>query len=102
MGGDHEGRRVLRRGFPGRRQRVAGRAAPIEPLRRGSTTPGAVEDLARDPGALPASAMTRDQLEHLIRAAAVIADDDTIVVVGSQAILGQFPNAPEPMRVSME
>ncbi len=46
--------------------------------------------------------MTRDQLEHLIRAAAVIADDDTIVVVGSQAVLGQFPDAPEPMRVSME
>ena len=46
--------------------------------------------------------MTRDQLEHLIRAAAIIADDDTIVVIGSQAVLGQFPDAPEPMRVSME
>lgn len=46
--------------------------------------------------------MTREQLEHLIRAAAVIADDDTIVVIGSQAILGQFPDAPAPMRVSME
>jgi hypothetical protein len=46
--------------------------------------------------------MTRDQLEHLIRAAAVIADDDTIVVIGSQAVLGQFPDAPEPMRVSVE
>jgi len=31
--------------------------------------------------------MTRDQLEHLIGAAAVIADDDTIVVIGSQAVL---------------
>jgi hypothetical protein len=46
--------------------------------------------------------MTREQLEHLIRAAAVIADDDTIVVIGSQAILGQFPNAPAPMRLSTE
>jgi hypothetical protein len=46
--------------------------------------------------------MTREQLEHLIRAAAVIADDDEIVVIGSQAILGQFPEAPEPMRVSVE
>ena len=46
--------------------------------------------------------MTREQLEHLIRAAAVITDDDTIVVIGSQAILGQFPNAPEAMRISME
>jgi hypothetical protein len=46
--------------------------------------------------------MTREQLEHLIRAAAVIVDDDTIVVIGSQAILGQFPDAPESMRVSVE
>ena len=46
--------------------------------------------------------MTREQLEHLIRAASVIADDDEIVVLGSQAILGQFPEAPEPMRVSVE
>jgi hypothetical protein len=46
--------------------------------------------------------MTREQLEHLIRAASVIADDDTIVVIGSQAILGQFPDAPESMRVSVE
>jgi hypothetical protein len=46
--------------------------------------------------------MTREQLEHLIRAASVIADDDTIVVIGSQAILGQFPDAPESMRVSTE
>lgn len=46
--------------------------------------------------------MTRAQLEHLIRAAADIADDDEIIVIGSQAILGQFPDAPEPMRVSIE
>ena len=46
--------------------------------------------------------MTRDQLEHLIRAAAVITDDEEIVVIGSQAILGQFPDAPEPMRISVE
>ena len=46
--------------------------------------------------------MTRDQLEHLIRAAAVISGDDSIVVIGSQAILGQFPDAPASMRVSTE
>lgn len=46
--------------------------------------------------------MTREQLEHLIRAAAVIVDDNEIVVIGSQAILGQFPDAPEAMRVSIE
>jgi len=46
--------------------------------------------------------MTREQLEHLIRAATVIAADDEIVVIGSQAILGQFPDAPASMRVSVE
>ncbi len=35
--------------------------------------------------------MTRQQLEHLIRAAAVLCGEDEIVVIGSQAILGQFP-----------
>jgi hypothetical protein len=46
--------------------------------------------------------MTRDQLEHVIRAAATIADDDEIVVVGSQAILGEFPDAPDELLRSME
>lgn len=32
----------------------------------------------------------------------MIVEDDEIVVIGSQAILGQFPEAPEPMRVSVE
>jgi hypothetical protein len=46
--------------------------------------------------------MTRAQLEHVIRAAATIADDDEIVVLGSQAVLGQFPDAPEELLVSNE
>ena len=46
--------------------------------------------------------MTRDQLEHLIRSAADIANSDDIVVIGSQAILGQFPNAPLSMRISIK
>lgn len=46
--------------------------------------------------------MNRAQLEHVIRAAAILAEDDEIVVVGSQAILGQFPDAPAELRVSME
>lgn len=37
----------------------------------------------------------RADLEHLIRAAATIADDDELIVVGSQAVLAQFPDAPE-------
>src|SRR6478672_11827522 len=52
MGGDSKPRRFLRRSLPSRPQRVGDRAPPIEPVRRGSTTPGALEDLARDAGAL--------------------------------------------------
>ena len=32
--------------------------------------------------------MTRAQLEHIIRAAGVIADTQDLVVIGSQAVLG--------------
>ena len=46
--------------------------------------------------------MKREQLEHIIGAAATIADDDEIVVVGSQSILGQFPDAPAELCRSME
>lgn len=46
--------------------------------------------------------MTRAQLEHVIRAAATIADDDEIVVVGSQSVLGQHPDAPPDLLVSVE
>lgn len=46
--------------------------------------------------------MRRSELEHIVRAAADIADDDEIVVLGSQAILGQFPNAPAELCVSNE
>ena len=46
--------------------------------------------------------MRRDQLEHVIRAAAVLADDPDIVVVGSQAILGTAPQAPAVLLTSIE
>ncbi len=46
--------------------------------------------------------MKREHLEHVIRAAATIANDDDIVVIGSQSILGQFPNAPDELCVSVE
>lgn len=46
--------------------------------------------------------MTRQQLEHLIRAASVIAEDDEIIIIGSQAVLGQFPQAPASLLVSVE
>lgn len=46
--------------------------------------------------------MTREQLEHLLRAASQIADDPDIIVFGSQAILGEFPDAPSSLLVSNE
>jgi len=46
--------------------------------------------------------VTREQLEHVIRAACEIAADDELVVFGSQAILGQFPDSPPALTVSME
>jgi hypothetical protein len=46
--------------------------------------------------------MTRSELEHVIRAAGRIARDREIVVIGSQAVLGQFPEAPEALLASME
>lgn len=46
--------------------------------------------------------MNRQQLEHLIRAASTIADTLDIVIVGSQAILGQHPDAPPSLLRSME
>lgn len=46
--------------------------------------------------------MKRSQLEHLIRAAADIADDDELVIIGSQAILGQYPRAPAELIASMD
>ncbi|HEX7668935.1 MAG TPA: hypothetical protein VF395_05105 [Polyangiaceae bacterium] len=46
--------------------------------------------------------MKRTQLEHVIRAAADVSDDDEIVVIGSQSILGRHPDAPQELCVSME
>jgi len=46
--------------------------------------------------------MTRKQLEHVIRAAGAIAEVDEIVVIGSQAILGAFPDAPDELLMSRE
>jgi hypothetical protein len=46
--------------------------------------------------------VNRSQLEHIIRAAAGNADTNDIVVIGSQAILGAFPDAPSELLVSIE
>ena len=46
--------------------------------------------------------MDRTQFDHVIRAAASVVGEDDIVVIGSQAILGAEPEAPEAMLRSME
>lgn len=46
--------------------------------------------------------MNREQLEHIIRAAAGNADATDIVIIGSQSILGQCPQAPPELTRSME
>ena len=46
--------------------------------------------------------MTREELEHIIRAVSDITGKQRLIVIGSQAILGQFPNAPEEFLISRE
>lgn len=46
--------------------------------------------------------MQRSQLEHIIRAATGITGSKEFVISGSQAVLGQFPNAPKELLVSIE
>lgn len=46
--------------------------------------------------------MRRHELEHILRAAAAITDENDFVVVGSQAILGQYPDAPKELLISNE
>ena len=46
--------------------------------------------------------MKRSELEHVIRASGAIVDDDELIVIGSQSILGQYPDAPAELLVSME
>lgn len=45
--------------------------------------------------------MNRAEFEHVVRAAADVVDDD-IVVIGSQAILAQHPDAPPELLRSAE
>lgn len=46
--------------------------------------------------------MQCSELEHIIHASGDVAKDDEIVIIGSQSILGQFPDAPMRLLVSME
>ena len=46
--------------------------------------------------------MRRTELEHIIRAAAAITNEDELVIIGSQSILGAEPNPPDALVESME
>ncbi|MGI8547186.1 MAG: DUF6036 family nucleotidyltransferase [Gemmatimonadaceae bacterium] len=46
--------------------------------------------------------MNREELEHAIRAAGDVARDPELIVLGSQAVLGQFPDAPNDLLFSRE
>ena len=46
--------------------------------------------------------MRRSQFEHVIAAAAIVSEEREIVVIGSQAILGNVDEPPESMLFSME
>ena len=46
--------------------------------------------------------MQRQQLEHIIRAATGITGATEFVIVGSQSVLGQFPQAPDELLISIE
>jgi len=46
--------------------------------------------------------MNRAELEHIIRASSGITGQSDIVVIGSQAVLGQFPHPPPALTISME
>jgi hypothetical protein len=46
--------------------------------------------------------VNRSQLEHLIRASGAVTNSNDLVIVGSQSILGQFPDAPKECLVSQE
>ena len=55
------------------------------------------------PNARPSSStMKRSELEHVIRAASAITLLDEFVIIGSQALLGEHPDAAEDLLVSVE
>lgn len=45
--------------------------------------------------------MRRDQLEHLLRAACTVIDEDEVLVIGSQSILGSYSQQVLPPRATL-
>jgi len=46
--------------------------------------------------------MKRSEIEHVLRAAKGIAGEDEFILIGSQSVLGAFPDAPLVLRRSIE
>ena len=46
--------------------------------------------------------MKRSDLEHILRASNGVTGETEFIVIGSQAILGPFPDAPRVLRESLE
>ena len=46
--------------------------------------------------------MKRADLEHILRASKALTGEIEFIVIGSQSILGRFPDAPRELRQSME
>jgi hypothetical protein len=46
--------------------------------------------------------MKRSDLEHILRACKGVTGEIEFIVIGSQAILGRFPDAPRVLRESIE
>jgi hypothetical protein len=46
--------------------------------------------------------MKRSDLEHILRASKGVTGETEFIVIGSQSILGRFPDAPRELRQSME
>lgn len=46
--------------------------------------------------------MEIENLAHILRASKAITGETTFVLIGSQAILAQFPDPPEQLKISME
>jgi len=46
--------------------------------------------------------MNRQELEHIVRAAAGITGQNEFIILGSQSTLGKFPDAPRSLRQSMD
>src|ERR1022692_3362903 len=87
-------------GPAGRGKRAHDRAPAGDTIRRSVGTCGTLGHLREIRSSTGRKFMTRVQLEHLIRAAGTIANVDDVVVIGSQAVLGEFPDAPAEFLIS--